>query len=312
MLAMPAPQPPTPNLSATSERATTIPVGELRVFQADVLTKRSETWSDGKAVLLDRQPHRQITQFAHCVDRHTIAMHIEGANTSTMLRYNDGARNATGSTIGQIMFIPAGQRLEGCADYPAMVRHLILLLDSDFFEKGEEEPRNADFAISYRQDLNDGKLASQMRLLQDELDHPGPMSRLLVESLCCEIAVRTLRLSAVQAPKRAIGGLAPRRVRMVREYVAANLGQNITLAQLASVAGVSRSHFSRAFRISVGVGAHRYLISQRLEWAKKLLTAGKMPIAEVALTVGFGNQSHLTTHFRREVGTTPARFRSTV
>lgn len=280
---------------------------DLRFFQADVVTKRSESWTGGKAILLERRPHGQITQFAHCLGRHTITMHLDGANTSTTLRYDGGPRNVAGSTIGQTMFVPAGHRLEGSADFPSRIRHLVLLFDPKLAEEDIEERVET---MPYQQSLKDGIVAGQMRALQNELDYPGPMSRLFVQSLCCEIAVRIFRMSKVLSPARASGGLAPRRLRSVKDYIEAQLSGNITLSDLAAVAGISRSHFSRAFRVSTGIGAHRYIISQRIEQAKRLLTGSDMPIAEVALAAGFGNQSHLTTHFRREIGTTPARFRA--
>jgi AraC family transcriptional regulator len=286
-------------------------VNELRIFDADVLVKRSEEWAGGRAVLVDRQPRGELTKFAHCLTRHTIALHVEGANTSATLKYDDGNQDVTGSTVGQVMFVPARRRLEGFADYPSKFRHLLLTLDPQMLDC--ECDNTVDFDtldLPYRQNLNDGVIAGQMRVLQSELDQPGPLSRLFVESLCCEIAVRSLRICTRREPMRISSGLAPRRLRLVKNYIEANLSNNITLADLAAIADVSASHFSRAFRASTGIGAHRYIIRQRIEQAKRLLTESKMSIAEIALAAGFGNQSHLTTHFRREVGTTPARFRN--
>ena len=286
---------------------------EVRLFDAAVLAKRSEGWAGGKAVLVDRQPHAARTEFAHCLNRHTIALHVEGANTSGTFRYDGGRQDTMGSTIGQVMFIPARHHLEGFADYPSKVRHLLLTLDPQMLD-GEDDAA-ADFGardLPYQPNLNDSLITGQMRVLQGELDRPGPLSRLFVESLCCEIAVRSLRICGGDAPTRSSGGLAPRRLRLVKEYIEANLANTITLSDLAAIANVSRSHFSRAFRASTDIGAHRYIIRKRIEQAKQLLAGGTMPIAEVALAAGFGNQSHLTTHFRREVGITPARFRNLV
>jgi AraC family transcriptional regulator len=106
------------------------------------------------------------------------------------------------------------------------------------------------------------------------------------------------------------GGLAPRRLRMVQDYIEANLSDEITLADLAEIAGLSMTHFCRAFHRSTGLASHQYMIRRRVERAKDLLARGQLPIAQIALAVGFGNQSHMTTHFRRVVGTTPWRFRN--
>jgi AraC family transcriptional regulator len=310
-----APIPPTPVCHSARRPAGSSPVApdEVRQFDAEVLLKRSETWAGGKAVLLDRQPRAESTRFAHYLKRHTIALHVEGANTKATLKYDGGKQDTTGSTIGQVMLIPARHHLEGSADYPSKVRHLLLTLDPQMLDSEDDGPGDCGATdLPYRQNLKDNVIAGQMRTLQDELDRPGPLSRLFVESLCCEIAVRSLRICTKQVPTRVSGGLAPRRLRMVKDYIEENLSNNIALSDLAAVANVSRSHFSRAFRASIGLGAHRYIVRQRIEQAKQLLTQSKMPIAEIALAAGFGNQSHLTTHFRREVGTTPARFRNLV
>jgi AraC family transcriptional regulator len=286
--------------------------GETRSFDADVLTKQTGTWTGGKGVLIDRQTRGERTHFNHRLRRHTLALHLEGANTRTNLRYDGGASVTTGSTLGQIMLIPAEHPLEGWSDYPARIRHMLLLLDPEMIDAGAREDTRRDRpTLSYRVDLADGVIADRMRALQLEFDHPGLMGRLYVESLSNEIAVRLVRAqaSAGGSTTLARGGLAPKRLRLVRDYIDTNLAEEITLADLAAIAGVSSTHFCRAFHRSTGIASHQYLIRRRVERAKALLAEGDLPIAQIALAVGFGNQSHMTTHFRRVVGTTPRRFR---
>lgn len=286
-------------------------IEEVRRFDADVLLKRCEGWTLGKAMLVDRQPHAELTQFSHCLNRHAVALHVEGANTRAELRYDDGPRMRSGCTLGRVMFIPGQHRLEGWSDYPVKIRHVIVLLDAGLIESelpDEDGVRSLD--LPFHLALNDGIIATRMRALQAELENPGLLGRLYIESLCCEIATRLVRWHAAkpEAPQR--GGLAPRRLRQVKEYIGANLSNEITLGDLATVAGVSKAHFCRAFQKSVGIPSHRYIVRQRVEAAKKLLVESKMSIAEVALAAGFGDQSHFTKHFRYLVGTTPWRFRN--
>ena len=232
---------------------------EIRLFDADVLVKRSEAWAGGKAVLMDRQPRAELTQFAHCLKRHTIVVHTEGANTSATVKYDGSKQDECGSTIGQIMLIPAGHRLEGVADYPSKVRHLLLLLDPTTFDGEDDKATEYSAAdLSYRQNLKDGMIAGQMWALQNELDRPGPLSRLFVESLCCEIAIRALRICTERAPARATGGLAPRRLRVVKDYMEANLSGSITLSDLSALRRRQLARiFPGAFHMSAGIGAHR-------------------------------------------------------
>ena len=78
---------------------------------------------------------------------------------------------------------------------------------------------------------------------------------------------------------------------------------------MAAVAGLSPNHFSKLFKRSTGLPPHQYVIRERTEKAKALLTGTDLPVSVVAQDCGFSDQAHLTRHFRRLVGTTPARFR---
>lgn len=105
------------------------------------------------------------------------------------------------------------------------------------------------------------------------------------------------------------GGLAPTQLRKISDYVAENLGANIAVRDLAALLGLNPHHFGQAFKASVGVSPHRYLIVQRLRRAEELLRTSDFSISEIARLAGFSSQSHLTFHFRKISGTTPARYR---
>jgi transcriptional regulator GlxA family with amidase domain len=105
------------------------------------------------------------------------------------------------------------------------------------------------------------------------------------------------------------GGLSPAAMRRVREYVDAHLGGSMDLATLAGVAGVSIHHFARGFKQSAGVTPHHYLTQKRVECAQDLLGNTDLSLSEIALAVGFSDQSHLARHFRQMLGVTPGQFR---
>jgi AraC-like DNA-binding protein len=108
---------------------------------------------------------------------------------------------------------------------------------------------------------------------------------------------------------QAHGGLSPAAMRRVREYVDAHLGGSMDLATLAGVAGVSIHHFARGFKQSVGITPHHYLTQKRVERAQDLLGNTDLSLSEIALAVGFSDQSHLARHFRQMLGVTPGQFR---
>lgn len=125
-------------------------------------------------------------------------------------------------------------------------------------------------------------------------------------------AARVLKLleePKTELPTRSRGGLSPAALRRVQVFVESNLSDNIRLADLAGRAQLSTFHFSRAFKQSTGTTPRAYVEARRVAAAERLLRETDLSLARVALAVGFGNQSRLTTAFRRATGFTPARFR---
>jgi AraC-like DNA-binding protein len=116
-------------------------------------------------------------------------------------------------------------------------------------------------------------------------------------------------LGKIAPAPQAHGGLSPAAMRRVREYVDAHLGGSMDLATLAGVAGVSIHHFARGFKQSAGVTPHHYLTQKRVERAQDLLGNTDLSVSEIALAVGFSDQSHLARHFRQMLGVTPGQFR---
>lgn len=101
--------------------------------------------------------------------------------------------------------------------------------------------------------------------------------------------------------------LHTRAVRRARTLLRERLTQATTLDELAAHAGLDKFRLCRAFRSEVGLSPHAYLTELRVQRAKELLAAGTLP-RDVAPMVGFYDQSQLTRHFRRIVGTTPGRW----
>lgn len=114
-----------------------------------------------------------------------------------------------------------------------------------------------------------------------------------------------------EIPVRDSGGLAPWQERRAKTLMVADLARTVTLAELALACGLSRGHFSLAFRQSVGCPPHRWLLLQRLERAMHLMVASDKSLCEIAIETGFSDQSHLTRAFSQYVETSPAAWRRT-
>jgi AraC family transcriptional regulator len=151
------------------------------------------------------------------------------------------------------------------------------------------------------------------RLLRDGTNNTAPGGRLLLESLSSAAAVLLLRsqssVAARIAPVAPRGGLGRKALNRVTDYIRDHLAEDIGLIELSSLAGCSPQHFKRAFKRSIGLPPHRFLMARRVERAQALLARRDLSIAEVALSCGFATQSHLTSVFRQKTGSTPGQWR---
>jgi AraC family transcriptional regulator len=118
------------------------------------------------------------------------------------------------------------------------------------------------------------------------------------------------RYGSVTSVKRPVtGGLAPWQKRRATELLMENLGGRIRLSDLATECRLSISHFARSFKTAFGKSSHKWLIDRRVERAKELLARTPLPLIDIALQSGFGDQASFTRIFHRTVGTSPGRWR---
>jgi AraC family transcriptional regulator len=169
--------------------------------------------------------------------------------------------------------------------------------------------------IMNRFQVRDRQLEALGRMMKTEMDAGYPNGRLCLESLGSSVAEHLrCRHSSASVAESCKGGLGPQ-LKQVIAYVEDNLSQDLSLKELAAVAGVSVSHIKTAFRESVGLPVHQYVIQRRVDRAQALLREGKLPISRIAVETGFSHQSHLSYHVRRLLGVSPSesarRFRET-
>jgi AraC family transcriptional regulator len=160
----------------------------------------------------------------------------------------------------------------------------------------------------------DDVLRQLLALLERDVRLASPAGRLYGESLATAATVYALQ-HYPESGHRIVevrGGMPKARLRLVIEYVWANLDRNPGLAELAGVSGLSTFHFARMFKASTGRTVHQFVLDCRIERAKELLRMPHARAADVALAVGFSSQTHFTTMFRRRVGATPGEYRTSL
>jgi AraC family transcriptional regulator len=149
--------------------------------------------------------------------------------------------------------------------------------------------------------------------LVGELRHETSCGDLLAETLADSLAARLLNnystwTGAPSQIARRPKALDLRRLGRVLDYIESNLTQEITVDQLASVAALSRFHFSRMFKATIGCPPSRFTGRRRLELAKSLLVEG-VSVAQVAQMCRFSSDSNFARAFRRATGLTPTQYR---
>ena len=95
----------------------------------------------------------------------------------------------------------------------------------------------------------------------------------------------------------------------VLEYIHQNYQKQITLADMAALAGYSPNYFHNVFRKVMGITPQEYLMEQRLQQVKWLLVHTESSLSEIAYECGFSSQSHLCFRFKRSVLCTPGEYR---
>ena len=123
-------------------------------------------------------------------------------------------------------------------------------------------------------------------------------------------ALELLLDSVVRTPfDRPVQGLAAWQARGVVDHVLANLETPIRVEDLAAVTRLSKSHFSRAFKLSFRVSPHAYIVALRLSHARALLSDSNEQISQIAAACGFADQAHFSRVFHRSIGCAPGLWR---
>jgi AraC family transcriptional regulator len=209
---------------------------------------------------------------------------------------------------GDLCVLPAGSTGQWIMDAPAdaLVLRLSPLLVEETATTLGLKPAYAK--IEPAMGIRDPHLEYIGCLLRAEREAGYPDGRLFVDSLAAALAARLLlRYGHPQTVAPVSKRQLPRwRLRNVCAYIEANLARDLSLPELASIAGFSVSHFKPLFRQSMGVPVHRYVVERRVERARQLLLRGESTMSDIALESGFTHQSHMARCVRRVLGISSA------
>ncbi|WP_240769152.1 helix-turn-helix domain-containing protein [Paracoccus liaowanqingii] len=201
-------------------------------------------------------------------------------------------------------------RWRAIGEVPFQVMHLYLSVE--LFERVASDMLGCDAPPALRDvaGARDAQLSHLLALVHQELTAEGKGSELFIQSLAQCLAVHLIRhYAAAEVDRDQQTALPGFRLRQALSYLATHLAEPFSLAELASVVGMSKFHFSRLFKKATGMSPSRYLIRQRIGRAQTLLQETDLSIIQIGMSVGYTSPSHFAQAFRRETGVTPTCYR---
>lgn len=242
---------------------------------------------------------------------YVVSLHLNHANSGEWELWTDGRYTRTGVwPVGGVAMCDlesnSSIRNPGPIDW---IHYHVPRATLDSVTDDAEIPRIKRLQCVYG--TSDPALYHLTQLMLPCLNQPEVFSELFVDSftqmICSHLVGRYGQVREVVHLFK--GGLTPWQKRRVVELFHQHLDGDLKLATLAEECRLSVSHFARSFRKSFGTSAHRYLILQRVEIAKALLSETNNSLVEIAAQTGFSDQAALTRTFASVVGATPARWR---
>jgi AraC family transcriptional regulator len=259
---------------------------------------------------LYQQPRFEIAEHQHTM--HVIAYGLADLQgiCSAGERWLDGKLERERRSTGDIAIIPAG--VAHRCNWNTTAQFMILAVEPALLQEIGQDWVNPDAIelIPRFMSHQDGFVQGILSTLRTEAESGAMGSHLLVDSLKTALAIHLLRNYCSTQPRifSNADGLSVSQLQQVKDYINDHLHQDLKLNELAAIVQISPYHFLRLFKQRMGITPHQYILQCRIERAKSLLQHSHLSIAEIAIRVGFCDQSHFTRYFKRVVGVTPTQF----
>lgn len=264
----------------------------------------SDAWLETTGIRVQRWTIAPGAHFIPATPYHRLGIHL-GRPVNASCRCDD-QRHIRVQSHGDIDIVPAG--LDGEWEDDGECTILRLWLTPALLHRAAEDldldPARVRLKPKFQH--RNARIEHIALALEAQSDPAGRHDNLIAESLARALALQLIGSEAITANIPGGQTLTSGQRRRMVEFVESHLEQDLSLEQLARVAGVSVSHLKALFPRSFGLSVHQYIIRQRVERAKALIIAGRFPLSEIALMAGFSHQSHMARMMKRVLGVTPS------
>jgi AraC family transcriptional regulator len=259
-------------------------------------------WTGFEAALLDTSPG--FLEHTKMATHNVVSMQV-GPPVSMSCRC-EGPIDHRLQLPGDIDFMPMGSAATWENQGPTAF--LCVCIDNSLVRSTAEAlGLNADrLEFGPQLQIKDPRVAHIGWALKTELEAEDPPDRLYAEGLGVALTAHLIRRFARVVRGAPAGGLSGRQLHAVTDYIEAHLASNLSLHELAALAGLSASHFKLLFKRSTGVPPHQFVIQRRVRRAADMLARGAPALSDVAQLSGFADQSHMARCMRRVLGVTPS------
>ncbi len=202
-------------------------------------------------------------------------------------------------TSCNVCFVPGGKSLWGRIEEPGRFEHIDIHLDTTQLTRIVDSTTDVDEVLFLSASSELRRLSALLADQCQSRERPSGYGEALVLSMIHEI----FYLGINQKDQRA----SPTWFSRIIDHVLGNLDTSIKVDNLAYLANMSRSEFSKRFKEHSGFSPHQWVMSVRIEQAQRLLSEGA-PLAVVAQDTGFSDQAHFSRCFRQANGLTPGQW----
>lgn len=269
--------------------------GRIRSQEDKSEPLQTASWVSSSIVFDNRRWACREAELRWTAPHHLIVLTDEGGTSHTSIRHEAKSLYDGMDRPGALTFVPAGaERLGFYRD--VNLSYSALWIDPDIRLPGCERLRDLPILVNKK----DAVIATLVTSLRDEMALGHKPDTAYVEHLVALVSLRVANnLNREQHPSVRHGCLSRRALGRVRDYIDAHMNSDISLSELAAVAGMAVDSFARRFKVTTGLAPYAYVIEERVRRAEVLLRETGLSISIIAFRLGFSSQSHFTATFRR-------------